>query len=43
MIERENIRMASEATLIRAAAASVLAKEAGELFDELIEGLHNGE
>lgn len=39
VIEQENNRIVTEATLIQAAATSVLSKEGGEYFRDLLEGL----
>jgi hypothetical protein len=39
IVQRENNRMASEAILLRAAAASIMSEEAGKHFDEMIERL----
>ena len=39
IVQRENNRMASEAILIRSAAASVFSEDAGKHFDDLIEGM----
>lgn len=43
MIERDNNRMASEALLIQAAAASMFSEEGGKHFGTLIDSMAEGD